>query len=41
MSDAVQAAEPNRIDQHNLLTLIKPVSVDQLDQPALWVAKSK
>jgi len=38
-ADAVQAAELNRMDQHNLLTLIKPVSVDQLEQLALRVTK--
>ena len=36
-ADAVQAADLNRMDQHNLLTLIKPVSVDQLEQLALRV----
>ena len=38
-ADAVQAAELNRMNQHNLLTLIKPVSVDQLEQLALRVTK--
>ena len=36
-ADAVQAAELSRINQHNLLTLVKPVSVDQLEQLALRV----
>jgi len=36
-ADAVQAAELSRINQHNLLTLIKPVSVDQLEQLAMRV----
>ena len=36
-ADAVQAAELSRIHQHNLLTLVKPVSVDQLEQLALRV----
>ena len=36
-ADAVQAAELSRINQHNLLTLVKPVSVDQLEQLALKV----
>ncbi len=40
-ADAVQAAELNRLDQHNLLTLIKPVSVDQLEQLALRVLAAK
>jgi CheY-like chemotaxis protein len=39
-ADAAQAAELNRYDQRNLLTLIKPVSVDQLEQLALRVTKS-
>ena len=39
-ADTVQAAELNRTDQHNLLTLIKPVSVDQLEQLALRVMKN-
>jgi DNA-binding response OmpR family regulator len=36
-ADAAQAAELNRMDEHNLLTLIKPVSVDQLEQLVLKV----
>ena len=36
-ADAVQAAEFSRIHQHKLLTLVKPVSVDQLEQLALRV----
>jgi len=36
-ADAVQAAELSRINQHNLHTLVKPVSVDQLEQLALRV----
>jgi DNA-binding response OmpR family regulator len=36
-ADAVQAADLNRMDQHNLLTLIKPFSVDQLEQLALRI----
>jgi len=39
-ADAVQAAELSRINQHNLLTLIKPVSVDQLEQLAISVIKN-
>jgi CheY-like chemotaxis protein len=39
-ADAAQTAELNRYDQRNLLTLIKPVSVDQLEQLALRVTKS-
>jgi DNA-binding response OmpR family regulator len=33
-ADAVQAAELNRMNHHNLITLIKPVSIDQLEQLA-------
>jgi CheY-like chemotaxis protein len=40
-ADAVQAADLNRMDEHNLLTLIKPVSVDQLEQLALRVVGPK
>jgi DNA-binding response OmpR family regulator len=36
-ADAVQAAELNRMDEHNLFTLIKPVSVEQLEQLAVKV----
>ena len=39
-ADAVQAADLSRMDEHNLLTLIKPVSVDQLEQLALRVINS-
>ena len=40
-ADALQAAEISRSDQHNLLTLIKPVSVDQLEQMARRITGSK
>jgi two-component system phosphate regulon response regulator PhoB len=40
-ADAVQAADLTRMDHHNLLTLIKPVSVDQLEQLALRVVNSQ
>ena len=39
-ADAVQAADLSRRDEHNMLTLIKPVSVDQLEQLALRVINS-
>jgi DNA-binding response OmpR family regulator len=40
-ADAVQAAELNRMDEHNLFTLIKPVSVDQLEQLAVKVMNTR
>jgi DNA-binding response OmpR family regulator len=40
-ADAVQAADLSRMDQNNVLTLIKPVSVDQLEQLVLRILKPK
>ena len=40
-ADAAQAAELNRMDEHNLFTLIKPVSVDQLEQLAVKVMNAR
>lgn len=36
-ADSVQAAELNRMDEHNLFTLIKPVSVERLRELAVQV----
>jgi DNA-binding response OmpR family regulator len=40
-ADTVQAAELNRMDEHNLFTLIKPVSVEQLEQLAVKVMNTR
>ena len=40
-ADTAQAAELNRMDEHNLFTLIKPVSVEQLEQLAVKVMNTR
>ena len=40
-ADVAQAAELNRMDEHNLFTLIKPVSVEQLEQLAVKVMNTR
>lgn len=40
-ADPVQAAELNRMDEHNLFTLIKPVSVKELEGLAIEVMNKR